>query len=91
MEPLLETLTHFGLPGVVVAIFLYLYVQKDRELKRERDARIADAKDMTKVIGEMQEGFNKKALELQDKAIGTANRLADLFEELKNRYPRRSA
>jgi hypothetical protein len=91
MEALLEALTRFGLPGVVVAIFVVLYVQKDRELKRERDARIDDAKAMTKVIGEMQESFNKRALELQDKAIQTANRLSDVFEELKNRYPRRSA
>jgi chemotaxis regulatin CheY-phosphate phosphatase CheZ len=91
MEALLEALTRFGLPGVVVAIFVFLYVQKDRELKRERDARIEDAKAMTKVVVQMQEDFNKRALELQDKAIQTANRLSDVFEELKNRYPRRSA
>jgi chemotaxis regulatin CheY-phosphate phosphatase CheZ len=91
MEALLEALTKFGLPGVVVAIFVFLYVKKDQELKRERDARITDAKDFNKVIVEMQEAFNKRALELQDKAIQTANRLSDVFEELKNRYPRRSA
>jgi hypothetical protein len=76
MDHLLEGLTQFGLPGVVVAIFVVLFVQKDRELKRERDARIEDAK-----------AFNKVALELQDKVIQTATRLSDVFEELRKQSP----
>jgi len=80
MEALLEALTKFGLPGVVVAIFVVLYVKKDQELKRERDARIEDAK-----------AFRDLVLGVQEKALTTANRLADIFDELKRTSPRRSA
>lgn len=80
MDVVLEGLSHYGLPGVVIALFAVLYVSKDRELKRERDARIDDAK-----------AFSKMALELQEKAIATANRLTEVFTELQRQNPRRSS
>jgi len=75
---LVDALTHFGLPGVVMAIMVTLYVAKDRELTRERTARIDDAK-----------AFHQVVLGVQEKAIQTANRLTDVFEEMKEEMRRR--
>jgi hypothetical protein len=45
-----EVLKLYGLPGLVLVGILALYYLKDRELKAERDARIADAKAQTEVM-----------------------------------------
>lgn len=50
MDSLIAELPRFGLPGVLTGILIYLYVRKDQELKRERDARIADAHNVTTLV-----------------------------------------
>jgi hypothetical protein len=72
MDVVVETLARFGLPGAICGVLVWLYWQKDQELKRERDARIADAK-----------AFNELALSLQAKALDTVSKLKELFDELR--------
>jgi len=80
VDILLDLLSHYGMPGVLLAIVIVLYVQKDRELKKEREARIDDAK-----------AFHTVVLGVQEKALNTANRLTEVFDELRRQYPRRSS
>lgn len=86
--PIVAALASHGLPGVVIALLVFwIFLKdkahtaaidaKDKELKAERDARIADAKLHTET-----------ALNLQKTAIDVANKLADVFEELQKRMPR---
>lgn len=73
---LLNALTGYGLPGIIIAVLLLLYWLKDRELTAERTARIADAKQ-----------FTSMALDLQGKVIEATNKLSDIFEALQKRRP----
>lgn len=69
---LVGVLAQHGLPGIIIGLLVYWVYLKDKELKQERDARIDDAK-----------AFNKLALELQEKAISSVNKLTDVFEEIR--------
>ena len=69
---IIGALLSHGLPGVIIALLAVWLYMKDRELKLERDARIADAKNYTEM-----------ALKLQQQAIDAVNKLSDVFEELK--------
>lgn len=84
-ETLVSALTHYGLPGAVIAVFVTLYILKDRELrmareslKAESDARIADAKSFTTL-----------ALDVQSKVLTAVDKLHDVGEALKEQYSRR--
>ena len=72
MEPLIEILTHYGLPGVMLAVMLVLYVKKDQDLSREKNARIKDATD-----------FREVSLKLQERVIESVTILKEVFDELR--------
>lgn len=59
-----------GIVGVFAAVFLVLYLRKDKELTDERNARIADSK----------EGLTL-ALSIQEKVQMAIGKLGDMFEE----------
>lgn len=61
-----------GLLGVLLVVVGLVAWSKDKELKAEREARIADAKSYTEL-----------ALKLQEKVTDTVNKLADIFDEMK--------
>ncbi len=69
---LVGLLAQHGLPGIIIGILVFWVYMKDKELKNERDARIADAK-----------AFTDLALKLQENAIGSVNKLTDVFEEIR--------
>ena len=69
---LFSVLAQHGLPGIIIGLLVYWVYLKDKELKAERDARIADAK-----------AFTELALKLQENAISTVNKLTDVFEEIR--------
>ena len=69
---LVGLLAQHGLPGIIIGILVYWVYLKDKELKAERDARIADSKQFTDL-----------ALKLQENAIGSVNKLTDVFEEIQ--------
>lgn len=79
MDLLVEALTRFGLPGVIIAAFFVLYVKKDRELKAECAARVADAK-----------GYNDLAMDLQAKVLDSIAKLKEVLDELRKQNYRRS-
>jgi len=68
VDVLVDALTHYGAPGVCVAVFVVLFVKKDAELKRERDARIQDAKD-----------FNTMSMKLQAEVLTAVDKLEAVF------------
>lgn len=70
--PLATSLASHGLLGLLLAIVGWAYWAKDRELKAEREARIADAK-----------GYTELALKLQGQVIDAVNKLADILDEMK--------
>jgi hypothetical protein len=73
MDPIiLEALVHFGLPGTMLALFSFLYWSKDRELKSERDARLADAQK-----------YGETSLKLQSQVIDAVHNLSMVFDELR--------
>lgn len=72
MEALLTAIAAHGLPGIVIAVLVYWLREKDKELKAERDARIADAK-----------GYTDLALKLQSEVIAAVHKLTSVFEEMK--------
>jgi hypothetical protein len=81
-ETMVSALTHYGLPGAVIAVFVALYILKDRELKQSRealkaesDARIADAKSFTTL-----------ALDVQKNVLTSVDKLHDVSEAIKNQY-----
>jgi hypothetical protein len=76
VDPFVQALAHFGLPGIVLAIFIYLYVQKDKELALERAARIADAK-----------GYTDLAMKLQGQVLDAVNKLSEIWDEVKKGPP----
>ncbi len=61
-----------GLLGVLLVAVTWAYWTKDKELKAERDLRIADAKAYTDL-----------ALKLQAQVIDSVNKLAETFDEMK--------
>lgn len=72
-------LAQHGLPGIIIGLLVFwVYMKdkdlkdKDKELKAERDARIADSKQFTDL-----------ALKLQENAISSVNKLTDVFEEIQ--------
>ena len=54
MNELFLELAKSGLMGILLAVMLALFVRKDRELQREREARVSDAKDYTRLAVELQ-------------------------------------
>lgn len=66
----------YGLLGIYAVFITWAYFKKDTEtkteLKAERDARITDAKDGTKLL-----------LELQSKVMDSVNKLSDIMEILR--------
>ncbi len=68
---LIGLLAQHGLPGIIIGLLACWVYLKDKELKTERDARIADAK-----------AFTELALKLQETAIISVNRLADVFDQM---------
>jgi hypothetical protein len=69
---LVSTIASHGLLGVLLVVVGWVAWSKDRELKAEREARIADAKSYTEL-----------ALKLQSQVIDAVNKLADIFDEMK--------
>jgi hypothetical protein len=69
-------LASYGLPGLVILILAWWIVRQDTDLKSERAARIADAKD-----------YNTMALGLQSQVLTAVNKLSDVFEEVKKLIP----
>jgi hypothetical protein len=61
-----------GLLGVMLVVVGWVAWSKDRELKTEREARIADAKNYTDL-----------ALKLQAQVIEAVHKLADILDEMK--------
>lgn len=78
MDVLLDGLSRYGLPGIVLAIFIGLYVKKDRELRLERDARITDVKS-----------YNDLTLKLQSQVIDAINKLSSILDEVRKGTLRR--
>jgi hypothetical protein len=65
-----------GLLGVMLVVVGWVAWSKDRELKTEREARIADAKNYTDL-----------ALKLQAQVIEAVHKLADILDEMKKMIP----
>jgi hypothetical protein len=73
----LTALATHGLPGALIAALLAWLWFKDRELSRERDARVADARY-----------YNDLSLKLQERSITVAENLTKAFNDLRS-WPRR--
>ena len=73
MNELFLELAKSGLMGILLAVMLALFVRKDRELQREREARVSDAKDYTRL-----------AVELQKQVMDSVDKLSEIFRELKD-------
>lgn len=76
MEETLATalISHLGAPGVMIALFLWLYVRKDNELSAEREARIEDAREVRDLIMKVQERTNEtinRVVEIRDEILRT--------------------
>jgi hypothetical protein len=69
---LIGQLADHGILGLLLAICLLAYWWKDRQLTREKDARIADARVLTDL-----------ALKFQQQSIEHVQKIHDVFEELK--------
>jgi hypothetical protein len=74
LEAVLNKLAEHGVVGLFAAAFLWLFIQKDKELAKETAARIADAKDMLKI-----------ALDLQSRTNDSVGKLSDILDELRRR------
>lgn len=70
-EMLPELATH-GVLGLVAAIFIGLFVWKDRQLEKERAARVDDSK-----------AYMQLAIGLQAQHLDSAHKMADILEELR--------
>ena len=68
MDVVLEKLAEHGVMGLLAALFVLLYV-------KESKARIADAKDYTTTLLQMQKGLGE-----------TVDKMQEIFEELKRRF-----
>jgi hypothetical protein len=65
----LTELVKQGPIGAIAVCFIYLYIKKDGELRDEMKARVADAIAVRQVL-----------LDVQERALTTATKLADMFE-----------
>jgi hypothetical protein len=65
----LTELVKQGPIGAIAVCFIYLYVKKDAELRAEAQARVADAIAVRQVL-----------LDVQERALTTATKLADMFD-----------
>ena len=72
--PYVTAIASQGLLGIMLVVVAWVAWSKDRELKAEREARIADAK-----------GYNDLALGLQAKVIDAVNKLSEILDELRKR------
>ena len=72
LSTLLTTIASQGLLGIILVIVGLFAWSKDRELKAEREARINDAKDYTKM-----------ALNIQEQVLGAVDKLTDVLDEMK--------
>ena len=75
---LIERIASTGLAGVFLALAVYAYWSKDKELKAEMQQRIADAQQ-----------FNTLALNLQKELIRAVNRLGEIVEWVEGQRRRR--
>lgn len=73
LSPFVTAIASNGLLGVMLVVVGWVAWSKDRELKAEREARIADAKNYTDL-----------ALKLQAQVIEGVHKLSDIFDEMKN-------
>lgn len=71
-SPIITTIASNGLLGAMLVVVGWVAWSKDRELKAEREARIADAKNYTDL-----------ALKLQGQVIEAVHKLSDIFDEMK--------
>lgn len=77
MDPAIAAqIASHGLLGALLVAVTWAYWNKDRELKNERDARIADAK-----------GYNDLALKLQAQVIDSVNKVSEILDEMKRLMP----
>jgi hypothetical protein len=67
MTDLLNLLTNFGLPGILLAIVLYAYAKKDREKDAESKARVEDVKVLFAVIDKVTD--REVALERRERDV----------------------
>ncbi|RPH62418.1 MAG: hypothetical protein EHM89_05610 [Acidobacteria bacterium] len=72
IAPYVTTIASQGLLGLMLVIVGYVAWSKDRELKVEREARIADARNYTDL-----------ALKLQAQVIDAVNKVSDILDEMK--------
>lgn len=70
--PIITAIASNGLLGAMLVIVGWFAWSKDRELKAEREARIADAKNYTDL-----------ALKLQAQVIEAVHKLANTLDEMK--------
>lgn len=63
-----------GLPGLIIFAMGAWIVMLHRELRDERRARIDDVKQ-----------YNDKMSAMQERALGTADKLSDVMTEIKDR------
>lgn len=68
---LIAKLAEHGISGLVCAILAVWVWQKDKELRKEREARIGDVREL-----------NKTAMELQARVIETVNKVVQAVEQL---------
>jgi hypothetical protein len=69
---LASSIASHGLLGALLVVVGWVAWSKDRELKAERDARIADAKSYTDL-----------ALKTQAQVIESVNKLSEVLSEMK--------
>lgn len=79
-DTIIESIASHGGLGIVCAILLWAFFQKDKELTAERMARIEDAKAGTKT-----------ALEIQSKVIEAVNKVGELGDLLVNEMRKRGS
>lgn len=72
MSEVLTLLLEHSSSAVVAVLMTLLWMRKDNELTTERAARVADAKDFTKL-----------ALELQNRVMDATNKLSDVFDAIR--------
>jgi hypothetical protein len=74
VSELTALLLEHGSTGLVAVLMLTMFIRKDNELTTERAARIADAKDFTRL-----------ALDLQNRVMDATNKLSDVFDAIRRK------